>query len=135
MRSCNTLPLSSNYKTMNEFLLAVKNLLSAGNYILIYPEQSLWWNYRKPKPLRKGAYTLAVKNNAAVLPVFITMQGSDIVDSDGFFVQEYTIHICKPIFPNPEISRNENIEFMMNENYSAWKKVYEDTYKIPLRYE
>ena len=135
MRSCNTLPLSSNYKTMNEFLLAVKNLLSAGNYILIYPEQSLWWNYRKPKPLRKGAYTLAVKNNAAVLPVFITMQDSDIVDSDGFFVQEYTIHICKPIFPNPEISRNENIEFMMNENYSAWKKVYEDTYKIPLRYE
>lgn len=135
MRSCNTLPLSSNYKTMNEFLLAVKNLLSTGNYILIYPEQSLWWNYRKPKPLRKGAYTLAVKNNAAVLPVFITMQDSDIVDSDGFFVQEYTIHICKPIFPNPEISRNENIEFMMNENYSAWKKVYEDTYKIPLRYE
>ncbi len=135
MRSCNTLPLSSNYKTMNEFLLAVKNLLSAGNYILIYPEQSLWWNYRKPKPLRKGAYTLAVKNNAAVLPVFITMQDSDIVDSDGFFVQEYTIHICKPIFPNPEISRNENIEFMMNENYSVWKKIYEDTYKIPLRYE
>ncbi|MDO5773205.1 MAG: glycosyltransferase [Spirochaetales bacterium] len=135
MRSCNTLPLSSNCKTMNEFLLAVKNLLSAGNYILIYPEQSLWWNYRKPKPLRKGAYTLAVKNNAAVLPVFITMQDSDIVDSDGFFVQEYTIHICKPIFPNPEISRNENIEFMMNENYSAWKKVYEETYKIPLRYE
>lgn len=135
MRSCNTLPLSSNYKTMNEFLAAVKKLLSDGNYILIYPEQSLWWNYRKPKPLRKGAYTLAVKNNAAVLPVFITMQDSDIVGSDGFFVQEYTIHICKPIFPNPEISRNENIEFMMNENYSAWKKIYEDTYKIPLRYE
>ena len=135
MRSCNTLPLSSNYKTMNEFLSAVKKLLSDGNYILIYPEQSLWWNYRKPKPLRKGAYTLAVKNNVAVLPVFITMQDSDIVGSDGFFVQEYTIHICKPIFPNPEISRNENIEFMMNENYSAWKKIYEDTYKIPLRYE
>lgn len=135
MRSCNTLPLSSSHRTMNEFLSAVKKLLSEGNYILIYPEQSLWWNYKKPKPLRKGAYNLAVKNNAAVLPVFITMQDSDVVDSDGFFVQEYTIHICRPIFPNPEISRNENIEFMMNENYSVWKKIYEDTYKIPLTYE
>ena len=106
MRSCNTLPLSSSHRTMNEFLSAVKKLLSEGNYILIYPEQSLWWNYRKPKPLRKGAYNLAVKNNAAVLPVFITMQDSDVIDSDGFFVQEYTIHICRPIFPNPEISRN-----------------------------
>lgn len=135
MHSCNTLPLSSSHRTMNEFLSAVKKLLSEGNYILIYPEQSLWWNYRKPKPLRKGAYNLAVKNNASVLPVFITMQDSDVIDSDGFFVQEYTIHICKPIFPNPEISRNENIEFMMNENYSVWKKIYEDTYKIPLTYE
>lgn len=135
MRNCNTLPLSSSHRTMNEFLQAVKKLLADGNYILIYPEQSMWWNYRKPKPLRKGAYTLAVKNKRPVLPVFITMQDSDILDSDGFFVQEYTIHICKPIFPKPELSLSENVEYMMNENYSVWKKVYEETYKIPLKYE
>ncbi|MGN0728165.1 glycosyltransferase [Treponema sp.] len=135
MRSCNTLPLSSNYKTMNEFIIAVKTLLAAGNYILIYPEQSLWWNYKKPKPLRAGAYKLAVKNNVAVLPVFITMKDSDILDSNGFFVQEYTIHICRPIFPDSTLSRNENVEYMMNENYSAWKKIYENTYKIPLSYK
>lgn len=135
MRNCNTLPLSSSHRTMNEFLLAVKHLLADGNYILIYPEQSLWWNYRKPKPLRKGAYTLAAKNGAAVLPVFITMQDSDVIDSDGFFVQEYTIHICAPIFPKKELSVAENIGYMMSENYSAWKQVYESSYHIPLKYE
>jgi len=134
MRSCNTLPLSSNHKTMMEFLNAVKKLLAKGNYILIYPEQSLWWNYRKPKPLRKGAYSMAAKNNSAILPVFITMEDSDVLDADGFYVQEYLIHIGKPIFPKEELSCKENIEFMMNENYSVWKKIYEDTYKIPLKY-
>lgn len=135
MRACNTLPLSSNHRTMNEFLQAVKKLLADGNYILIYPEQSMWWNYRKPKPLRKGAYTIAAKNGAAILPVFITMQDSDVLDPDGFFVQEYTIHICRPIFPNKERTVMENTAQMMQENYAAWKQVYEETYQIPLRYE
>ena len=95
----------------------------------------MWWNYRKPKPLRKGAYTLAAKNKAAVLPVFITMSDSDTIDENGFFVQEYTIHICKPIFPKEELSLQENIGYMMNENYSVWQDVYEKTYGIPLKYE
>lgn len=135
MKACNTLPLSRSHRVMNEFLTACRNLLKNGDYILIYPEQSMWWNYRKPKPLRKGAYTLAAKNKAAVLPVFITMQDSDTLDPDGFFVQEYTIHIGKPIFPNPELPLAENISSMMNENYLVWKKVYEDVYGIPLKYE
>ncbi len=135
MKNCNTLPLSSSHRTMNEFIRAVKALLAAGNFILIYPEQSLWWNYRKPKPLRKGAFTLAAKNNSAILPVFITMTDSDLVDDNGFFVQEYTINICRPIFPQKELSVQENITRMMSENYSAWKKVYEDFYQIPLKYD
>lgn len=135
MKNCNTLPLSSSHRTMNEFLQAVKHLLAKGNYILIYPEQSMWWNYRKPKPLRKGAYTIAAKNKAGILPVFITMQDSDIVGPDGFFNQEYTINLCKPIYPQEGKTLQENIEYMMNENYSAWQKVYEDTYKLPLKYK
>lgn len=49
MRNCNTLPLSSNMQTMKKFLRAVDQVLSEGNCLLIYPEQSMWWNYRKPQ--------------------------------------------------------------------------------------
>lgn len=54
-KNCNTLPLSQNKKTMYNFLQAVDTILRRGDFILIYPEQSLWWNYRKPKPLKNGA--------------------------------------------------------------------------------
>ena len=133
-KHCNTLPLSSVASTMKNFMHAVKTYLAQGRQILIYPEQAMWWNYRKPRPLTSGAFKMAAENNVPVIPFFITMQDSDLVDSDGFFVQEYTVNILKPIFPKEELSVRQNAEFMKNENYSVWKKVYEEFYGIPLVY-
>ena len=81
-RHCDTLPLSSNKRTMIEFLKAVDTLLKKGEFILIYPEQSMWWNYKKPKPLKDGAFKMAVKSNVPVVPIFITMKESDIIGED-----------------------------------------------------
>lgn len=134
MRHCNTLPLSSNFATMKKFLRATDELLRKGNFILVYPEQSMWWNYRKPKPLKKGAYVMAAKSEVPVLPCFITMKDSDIMGDDGFFVQEYTIHIGKPIYPDEEKTYAKRVEAMMDENYQVWKDIYEDEYQIPLTY-
>ncbi|MBP3437712.1 MAG: 1-acyl-sn-glycerol-3-phosphate acyltransferase [Clostridia bacterium] len=134
MRHCNTLPLSSQRATMKNFLRAVKTLLGRGETILIYPEQSMWWNYKKPKPLQDGAFSLAVLNKAPVVPIFITMEDSDVLDNDGFFVQAYTIHILPPIYPDPSLSGSEAKEAIRKENYEAWVRVYEDFYQKPLVY-
>ena len=134
MRHCNTLPLSSNLKTMKKFMDATDKLLQDGNFVLVYPEQSMWWNYRKPKPLKTGAYIFAAKNNVPVLPCFITMKDSHIMGDDGFFIQEYTIHIREPIYPDNSLSRNEKVKKMMDENSRVWKEIYESEYHIPLTY-
>lgn len=134
MRHCNTLPLSSQTVTMVKFLRAVKTLLDRGETILIYPEQSMWWNYRKPKPLQDGAFTLAVRNKTPILPIFITMEDSDIPDGDGFFVQEYTLHILPAIYPDLSLSRADAQKKMKKENYDAWVRVYEEFYQKPLVY-
>ena len=94
----------------------------------------MWWNYRKPKPLKKGAYKFAAKNNVPVLPCFITMEDSDIIDSDGFPVQEYTIHVASPIYPDASKSERENVIAMMKQNYNVWKEIYESTYGVKLSY-
>jgi len=134
MRHCNTLPLSSQTRTMKKFLKAVKTLLERGETILIYPEQSMWWNYRKPKPMQDGAFTLAVRNKIPIVPIFITMEDSDVLDGDGFFVQEYTVHILPAIYPDEKLSNVEAKETMKKENYEAWVKTYEEFYKMPLVY-
>ncbi len=134
MRNYNTLPLSSNAKVMQEFMRATSLLLQKGHFVLIYPEQSMWWNYRKPKPLQKGGYYIAAKNSVPVVPCFITMDDSNIYGEDGFPVQEYTIHIGEPIYPDAEKTTKENTAAMMAKNAEVWKNVYETTYGIPLTY-
>lgn len=133
-RNCDTLPLSSNKRTMVEFMKAVDILLQKGEFILIYPEQSLWWNYRKPKPLKHGAFKLATRNNVPVIPIFITMQDSNIIGEDGFPVQEYIVNISEPIYPDEKLPIKERTDKMLDENYQVWKNIYEEFYGIPLEY-
>lgn len=133
-RNCDTLPLSSNKRTMVEFMKAVNILLQKGDFILIYPEQSLWWNYRKPKPLKHGAFKIAVKNNVPIIPIFITMEDSNIIGDDGFPIQKYIVNIAKPIYPDNNLSQKENADKMLNENFEVWKNIYENFYGIPLEY-
>ncbi len=134
MRNFYTLPLSSNHRTMKKFMEATNTLLKTGHFVLVYPEQSMWWNYRKPKPLKPGAFTFASKNQVPVLPVFITMKDSDVLGDDGYYVQEYTIHIGEPIKPNPALNARENTEYMLKENERIWQEIYEREYQIPLEY-
>lgn len=133
-RNCDTLPLSSNMRTMTIFMKAVDEILQRGDFILIYPEQSLWWNYKKPKPLKSGAFRLATRNNVPVIPIFITMQDSDKIGDDGFPIQEYIVNIAEPIYPDENLSEKENTVIMKEKNSEVWKEIYEDFYKIPLTY-
>lgn len=134
MKHFYTLPLSSIPRTMHKFNKATDKLLSDGHFVLVYPEQSLWWNYRKPKPLKPGAFSFAVKNNVPVIPCFITMKDSGTLGNDGYPIQEYTIHIEKPIYPSKELYHKDAVEDMMNKNSEVWKKIYEREYSIPLEY-
>ncbi len=134
MRNFYTLPLSSSVRTMAKFTHATDTLLRNGNFILFYPEQSMWWNYRKPKPLKPGAFHFAAKNGVPILPCFITMKDSDIIGEDGYFIQEYTIHIEKPIYPDSSLSLREQSDKMKNSNFDIWKSIYEREYSMPLDY-
>lgn len=134
-RHCNTLPLSSNVETMVKFMKSVDILLKRGEKVLIFPEQAMWWNYRKPRPVKNGAYKFAVKANVPVIPSFITLKDTDKIDDDGYPVQEYSVWFLEPIYKDEKLSNLENQEYMRGENFRVWKELYEKVYGIPLKYE
>jgi 1-acyl-sn-glycerol-3-phosphate acyltransferase len=119
---------------MREMMNATNTILRRGDLVLVYAEQSMWWNYRKPKPLKIGAFKFAAKANVPVVPTFITMRDTDKLDENGYPIQAYTLHILKPIYPNPSLNILENAENMKKENERVWKEVYEKVYGIPLTY-
>ena len=134
LRNCDTMPLATNPVVMNDFHKSMSKILAKRNFILIYPEQSMWWNYRKPKPLKKGAFIFASKNNVPIIPTFITMRDTDKVDENGSYIQAYTLHIMQPIYPDRTLTQQENVEYMLKENEIRYKDLYEKVYGIPLTY-
>ena len=133
-RNCNTLPLSSNMETMKNFLTSISVLLKRGEKILIYPEQAMWWNYKKPRPMKNGAFKMAVKNKVPVIPCFITMEDTSRIDQDGFNIQAYTVWILPAIYPKDNLTEKENADYLREENYRLWKELYEKVYGEKLKY-
>ncbi len=134
-RHCDTLPLSRNRRTMINFMTAVNTLLKRGETVLVYPEQEMWWNYKKPRPFKVGGFKIAYRAGAPVVPTFITMQDDpERLDGDGYPVQRHILHVMPPIYPDAELGEKAGAEKMMQAAYEACKAKYEEVYGKPLVY-
>lgn len=129
-----TIPLAQNPQVMSECMRAINYYLKKGDLVLIYPEQAMWLNYRKPRPLKEGAFRFAIKANVPVIACFTTMQDSEYLDDDGFPVQECTFHILDVLYPNPDLSVKENMKYLKEQNEKLTKQKYEEVYGIKLQY-
>ena len=134
MRAGGMLPLSDNMTAMKNLNKAVSYYLKKGNYVVCYPEQAMWWNYEKPRPFKDGAFSLAAINNVPVVPMFITFRNSGKYDENGIEIKHFSIHIMKPIYPDKELPRRKNVEYMREENYRACCEKYEQIYGKKLVY-
>ncbi len=133
MKNANTLPVSRSLSYMSKNLKpALKTLLDKGHFILIYPEQEMWFNYKKPRELREGAYHYAAEFGKPIIPCFVTMENLDTTDEMGFFEVKHTLHIMEPIYPNPELSVRENREIMHRTDKELKRACYERVYGYPL---
>ncbi len=132
-RNTGYLPLSNKFSVMRKFTEAIDYHLKRGKKVLIYPEQAMWRDYKKVRPFKNGAFHYAVKNNVPVLPLFITLRPSGIIE-DGVEFNYFTLHILSPIYPKAELSAKENLEFMRKLTYNECKKCYEETYNEELKY-
>ncbi|MCD8197065.1 MAG: 1-acyl-sn-glycerol-3-phosphate acyltransferase [Lachnospiraceae bacterium] len=109
--------------------------LRKGHAILIYPEQEMWFNYRKPRPPKRGAYYYAAKNQVPIVSLFVEVRDLRKKDNDEFRKVRYTVHVLNTIYPNSDKSVRENSILMMNQDYEQKVKAYERAYGKKLSYE
>lgn len=135
MNYADVLPISNNHKYMaKHFEPMLGEILDSGKLVLIYPEQEMWFNYRKPRPLKPGAYQYAAKFNVPVISCFVEMTDLPIVGPEGFRQVAYTLHVLKPIYPDPGKTIRENRTAMCHQDYQQKKEAYESVYCKPLDY-
>lgn len=135
MNYSDIIPISNQISYMKkEFPNIIKETLQKNNLILIYPEQEMWFNYKKPRPLKEGAYYFAAKNNVPIISCFVEMIETEEKDNERFNKVNHVLHVLKPIYPNPNKSIKENCELMMETDYNQKKEAYEKAYNKELDY-
>ena len=136
LRNIDVIPLVQEPSYMNgAFRTLMRKHLDAGRFILIYPEQEMWFNYRKPRPQKRGAFLFAAEYNVPVVPTFVEMQDLEREVAPGFRDVRTVLHVLPPIYPDPSLSARENSFAMCKADYAAKVACYEQCYHRPLTYD
>lgn len=130
------IPLSKspNY-IIKKFMPELKKILSKGNFVLIYPEEEMWFNYKLPRPCKRGAYQFAHELDVPVISCFVKMTDTNITDNNEFNIVKYDVFINKIIYPEKNESIKSDSRKMAEVDYETRKKAYEDAYNKELKYE
>ncbi len=136
MNHIGIIPISDQVSYMkSNFQKTIKKVLKRKNYILIYPEQEMWFNYRKPRPPKPGAYYYASKYNVPIISCFVEIIDTDENDTEEFKKVKYVLHILKPIYPKEGMKDKENARWMSKKDYEQKKEAYEKAYNKKLDYK
>lgn len=109
--------------------------LNKNQWILIYPEQEMWFNYRKPRPPKRGAFYYASRENVPVIPLFVEIRDLEAMDNGEFHKTRYVVHVLDPIYPKADLGVRDNSIWMMKQDYEQKKQAYEEAYGKALTYE
>ena len=138
MNYIGTIPLvnSANY-IGNDFFDHLHTALDQEKWVLIYPEQEMWWNYRKPRKLQRGAYYFAAKQNVPIISIFVEIRNTEKIEkkNPNFYQTQYIVHVLPVIFPDVTLSLKANSEKMMQKDYQQKVKAYERIYQKKLDYD
>lgn len=136
MNHADTIPISVGKRYIKKFFEPqIRKYLKKKKFVLIYPEQEMWFNYRKPRPGKRGPYYFAAKNNVPVISVFVEMRDTDKKINDDFVDVEYTTHILGVLYPDPNKTVRANSLALKEQDDRMRKEVYERIYGKKLDYK
>ena len=136
MNYANTIPITtdSRYLAKGFYGVLKEKLVEKGEAVLLYPEQEMWFNYRKPRPPKKGAYFFAAKLNVPIISCFVEMVDMDKDDNSEFKRVQYVLHILDVLYPDKEKSVKDNSDYLAERDYELKKECYENSYNKKLTY-
>ena len=122
-------PFSQDRTAMRNLNDEMERQLKRGKRVVFCPEQALWWNYQKPRPMKDGAFHYAVKFDVPVLPVFCTFQ-----KTKRGRMKRLRIHILPAVHADGGLPKHERVRAMKVAAEREWRTCYERAYGVPLRY-
>lgn len=130
LRSLGGIPIpAESLSGMKKFNEDVSTLLKKKKPVLYNPEGSLWPNYREIRPFKRGAFTMAVKNDVPVVPIVLLFKAKK--KKNGKMSYKYNFAICNPVEIDKSLpDERSQSQKMMETVYETTKRVAEEFYAI-----
>lgn len=130
LRSLGGIPIPAHSLSgMKKFNEDIAEILRDGKPVLYNPEGSLWPCYREIRPYKRGAFSMAAKNNVPVLPLVIVFKRKK--KRNGKFKYTINFAMCKPIYPDKTLpDEKSQSEKMMQQTYEVTKRVAKEWYEM-----
>lgn len=106
----------------------IHKVLDKGGYVLIYPEQEMWWGWRRPRPCKRGAYYYACLFHKPVISCFVEIRDEKAMDQYPFHKVRYTLHVLDLLVPPKDKSARIASKEMAERDYQLKKDAYERIY-------
>lgn len=136
LKYIDAVPLSKNKEYMGTFFFEqLQELVNDNRWILMYPEQEMWFNYRKPRPCKRGAYFYAHKLEVPVVSCFVEILEQDDGKGLEFKPLKYVLHVLDPIWPVASLNCKEDSLRMAEIDYQQKVAAYEKAYGKTLDYD
>lgn len=90
-------------------------------WIHVFPEARNWNFYKPLRPFMKGAFTMAYKYDAPILPVGLSYRERTGIHKlfDKPEIPLITVRIGEPIFPDKSASRRDEVERLLHAAHAA----------------
>ncbi len=136
LKYADTIPVSPDINYMKHGLPSVISELFKNNeFLLVYPEQEMWFHYRKPRPLKRGAYQFAAEMDVPIISCFTELIETPKKHRSGFNKIRYRLHVLGVLCPDKSLSVRENSLKLCAADYELKKNAYEKIYQKKLLYD
>lgn len=125
MRYAGGIPIPENKAGFIKFNEAFDEFNRRKQWMLFFPE-SVRWNWYQPiRPFKKGAFSMAYKYNAPIIPTVITYRKRTFLYKlfGKSSLPCVTIHIGKPIFIDKTIPKNQEINRLRDLSHESMVKM------------
>ncbi len=119
LKVAGVLPIGNSLKLARQLDTTVTYLLKHRRLLTVYAEESMWSGYEKIRPLKKGAFYYAVKNDSPVVPTVILFRPVKWWDKLLGRRVKVTLQILPPVFPDPTCDRPTNVTNLQTACHTA----------------
>ena len=95
----------------------------------------MWFNYRLPRPCKRGAYQFASLCDVPIISCFVEIIDLDKDDNEEFKEVKYIVHVLDPIIPDKNKTARQNSIDMAEIDYKQKVEAYEKCYNKKLNYK